>query len=289
MALESFPPLLLVGTRFTISGSILLAGLWAAGTKLPPRRDLLASALFGLVILGVGNSCLTFAETWIPSSLAALLVTTSPFWLTGLEAALGGERLPGLALAGMVVGLAGTALLVGPGWVEGLSGNVLKGFLVLQLGCFSWSLGSIVQRRRLPEMNAAVNGAIQQLSAGIGFLLLASLLPEHPVKWSARGAGAVLYLVVFGSIVGYTSYIYALKTLPVALVALHNYVNPAVAAVFGWILFGERFGVREAAAMAVIFAGVFLVSRASLAGRLSARARALEAWRPSLRQESGGA
>lgn len=289
MALESFPPLLLVGTRFTISGSILLAVLLARGTRLPPRRDLAASALFGLVILGVGNSCLTFAETWIASSLAALFVTTSPFWLTGLEAALGGERLRGAALAGMVIGLAGTALLIGPGWEQGLSGNVLKGFLVLQLGCFSWSFGSIMQRRRLPEMNAVLNGAIQQLSAGIGFLLLAFLLPEQPVEWSVRGAGAVLYLVVFGSIVGYTSYIYALKTLPVALVALHNYVNPAVAAVLGWLLFGERFGARDGAAMAVIFAGVFLVSRASLPGRLSAPARGRGAWRPSLRQESGGA
>lgn len=289
MALESFPPLLLVGTRFTISGSILLAVLLATGMKLPARRDLAASALFGLVILGVGNACLTFAETWIASSLAALFVTTAPFWLTGLEAALGGERLRGLALAGLVIGLAGTALLVGPGWEEGVSGNTLKGFLVLQMGCFSWSFGSIVQRRRLSEMNPVLNGAVQQLSAGIGFLLLASLFPGDPVRWSARGVGALLYLVVFGSIVGYTSYIYALKTLPVALVALHNYANPAVAAVLGWLIFGEGFGVREVVAMGVIFAGVFLVSRAWLPVRLSGRAPVRGTWRPSLRQESGGA
>jgi drug/metabolite transporter (DMT)-like permease len=290
MALESFPPLLLVGTRFTISGSILLGALFLAGVRMPAKRDLLYSGLFGLAILGVGNSCLTFAETWIPSSLAALFVTTSPFWLTGLEAAFpGGERLRGLTVAGMLIGLAGTALLVAPGWNDGFSGNVMKGFLVLQLGCFSWCLGSIAQRRRIRHMNAVLNGAVQQLAAGIGFLALAAVVPEHPVAWSVRGVSAVLYLVVFGSIVGYTSYIYTLKTLPVAVVALYNYVNPVVAAVLGWLLFREHFGWRETAGMAVIFLGVFIVSRASSPRDAAAPTRVPGPWRPSLRQESGGA
>jgi len=265
MALESLPPFLLVGTRFTISGSLLLGGSLLAGMKLPARRDLARAAFFGLMILGIGNTCLTVAETWIPSSLAALLVTTSPFWLTGLEAALpGGERLGRLALVGMLIGLAGAAALVGPAWGAGLSADTVKGFLILQLGCFSWSLGSVLQRRRIPHMNAVLNGAVQQLAAGLSFLLVAVLTDSRPVAWSGRGVGAVLYLVLFGSIVGYTSYIYSLKHLPVALVAIHNYVNPVVAAALGWLIYREPFGGREVAAMAVIFFGVFLVSRGSV-------------------------
>jgi drug/metabolite transporter (DMT)-like permease len=304
MALESLPPFLLVGTRFTISGSLLLGGALLAGIKLPARRDLAYAALFGLVILGVGNTCLTVAQTWIPSSLAALLVTTSPFWLTGLEAAMpGGERLGRLTLAGMLIGLAGAALLVEPAWEAGLSADTVKGFLVLQLGCFSWSLGSVLQRRRIPHMNSLLNGAVQQLAAGLSFLLVAVLTHSRPAALSGRAVGAVLYLVVFGSIVGYTSYIYSLKHLPVALVAVHNYVNPVVAAVLGWLIYREPFGSREAAAMAVIFFGVFLVSRASapresspeadaalaLAAARPARPASLspEPWRPGRRPARG--
>lgn len=303
MALESFPPFLLVGTRFTISGTLLLGAGLLAGVRRPSRRDAAWAALFGLVILGVGNTCLTVAETWIPSSLAALLVTTSPFWLTGIEAVMpGGERLGRLTLAGMLIGLAGVALLVGPAWEAGLEANLVKGFLILQLGCFSWSLGSVLQRRRIAHLNAVINGAIQQLAAGLGFLLVAALAPGRPVLWSARGVGAILYLVVFGSIVGYTSYIYALKHLPVALVAVHNYVNPVVAAALGWLIYREPFGSREMVAMAVIFLGVFLVSRASAPRESSPEADAAlvlaaarpapaanpfrEPWRPSRRRAS---
>ncbi len=263
MALESFPPPLLVGTRFTISGSLLLAAAGMARVKIPARRDFLYAAGCGVLTLGVGNGCLTFAELWIPSSLAALLVTTSPFWMTGIEAAMpGGERLQAPVMTGMLIGLAGTALLLGPdAWRHGFSGDVVKGFLVLQLGCFCWSLGSIAQRRRLGQSNPVVIGAIQQLGAGLTFLLLAAVSPEHAVEWSARGVLAILYLVAFGSIVGYSSYVYALKTLPVAIVTIHTYVNPVVAAVLGWLFYREPFGARETAAMLTIFLGVAVVKR----------------------------
>jgi drug/metabolite transporter (DMT)-like permease len=106
-----------------------------------------------------------------------------------------------------------------------------------------------------------VSGAVQQLAAGVAFLLPAMLVPEHPVRWSARGAGALMYLVVFGSIVGYSAYIYAMDKLPVAIVSIYTYVNPVVAVALGWLFYREPFGGREAVAMLVIFAGVALVKR----------------------------
>ena len=265
MALESFPPLLLVGSRFFISGSVLLAAARLAKLEMPRRRDLLYSAAFGVMMLGGGNGCLTFAELWIPSGLAALFVTTSPFWMVGVEAALpDGEPLRLPALLGMLIGLSGTALLIGPSaWTEGLTGNVLRGFLVLQFGCFSWSVASILQRRRIRHLNAVVNGAVQQVAAGSVFLVFALIVPEHPVNWSFRGVSAVLFLVMFGSIVGFTSYIYALKKLPVAVVTIHVYINPVVAAVLGWLVYREPFGRGEALAMAIIFLGVAVVKRYS--------------------------
>ncbi len=263
MALESFPPLLLVGTRFTLSGAVLLLASRVAGLKLPNRRDTLYAALFGVLTLGVGNGCLTYAELWIPSSLAALLVTTSPFWMVGMESLTpGGEKLKLSTTAGLLIGLTGAALLVGPDAITtGFAGEVVKGFIVLQIGCIGWGIGSLAQRRRIGHVNVVVNGAIQQLAAGVGFLIPALAAGQEPAEWSVRGVGAVIYLMVFGSIVGYTSYVYALKRLPVAIVTLHTYVNPLVAAVLGYLFYREPFGRRESLAMAVIFTGVWIVKR----------------------------
>jgi drug/metabolite transporter (DMT)-like permease len=125
---------------------------------------------------------------------------------------------------------------------------------------------------------------VQQLAAGLAFLILSFLIPQPPVNWNTRGVGALLYLVFFGSIVGYTSFVYTLKTLPVALIALHNYVNPVVAAVLGWLVYREPFGRGEIAAMAIIFLGVAIVNRYSFSpGGAPARRLAIpseEPWPP---------
>ncbi len=263
MGVETFPPLLLIGTRFTLSGGLLFIAARMKGVPLPAPRDLMYSACFGVLALGIGNGCLTVAEQWIPSSLAALLTTTSPFWMVGLEALTrGGDRLHGPTIAGMLVGLAGTVILVGPDALRtGFSGDVTRGFLVLQLGCLSWAVAAVAQRRRSAHINAVMSGAIQQLGAGVTALIPALLLGLEPSEWSLRGVGAVLYLMTFGSIVGYTSYVYALKKLPVAIVAIYTFVNPIVAAALGWLIFREQFGIREALAMGIIFLGVAIVKR----------------------------
>jgi drug/metabolite transporter (DMT)-like permease len=263
MSLESFPPLVLVASRFMISGAVLLVAAGLKGAHLPRGRELWLTALNGVVILGVGNAALTFAETWIASGLAALILTTSPFWLVGIEALVpGGERLHAPTVAGMIVGLGGAALLVAPGaWSHGVDHNLLKGFLVLQLGCICWTGGSIAQRRQPSRAHPVVSGGVQQLAAGLTFAVLALLFRENPIAWSFRGVAALLYLVVFGSIVGYSAYIYAMDKLPVAVVSIYTYVNPVVAVFLGWLFYREPFGAREAAAMTVIFAGVALVKK----------------------------
>lgn len=215
MALESFPPFTLVSLRFIISGLLLLGASGLAGARMPRGVELRRTALNGVIILGVGNGCLTLAETWIASGLAALIITVSPFWMLGLDAVMPPRvRLHGPTLGGMVVGLAGAALLVGPdALAAGASSNIVKGFLVLQLGCFSWSFGSLLQRKREAIAHPIVNGGVQQLAAGLAFLGPA-LLMGGDIAWNARGGGALLYLVTFGSIVGYSSYVYPLQHLP---------------------------------------------------------------------------
>ena len=264
MALEAFPPMTLVAARFLISGSLMLAGAKLLGAALPRGRELRQTAWNGVVILGAGNGCLTVAEMWIPSGLAALIITISPFWMLGLDAILPPRaRLHAPTLLGMAVGLAGAALLVGPGAFEGgVTGNVMRGFLVLQLGCFCGSFGSPVQRRQPAQAHPIVSGGVQQLAAGLAFLPIA-LLRGGEIRWAeTQGVWAILYLIVFGSIVGYSSYIYALEHLPVAVLSIYNYVNPVVAVMLGWVFYREPFGLREAAAMTVIFTGVAMVKRA---------------------------
>ncbi|MBL8174687.1 MAG: EamA family transporter [Bryobacterales bacterium] len=262
IALESLPPFLLVSVRFLLSGSILLLAVRIAGLTLPKGGELWWTGLFGLLVLGAGNSLLTVSEQLIPSSLASLFIAMSPIWMVGIEAAFpGGEKLTKGTAAGMAVGMLGAGMLVGPdAFAQGLSGNIVRGFLLLQIGSVSWGLGSILQKRRSSETHPVASAAVQQFAAGLAFLP-AALLERAPAVWDAKGIGALLYLTVFGSIVGYTSYVIALRSLPVSIVSLYTYINPVVAAALGWFFYREPFGRREIAAMLVIFLGVAIVKR----------------------------
>ena len=267
MALESFPPLLLVAARYVASGTVMLAAARLTGARLPRGRDLRAAAFSGVLTLGIGNGCLVYSELLIPSGMAGLIITISPFWMVGVEALLpGGVRLHGPTLTGMAIGLAGAALLFAPDFEgRGWEVNLLWGFLILQVGMAGWSFGSIYQKRNIGKTHPIVAGAVQQLAAGLAFVPLTLAAREGGVEWSTRGVGAALYLVVFGSIVGYSAYVYALDRLPVAIVSLYPYVNAVVALALGWLFYREPFGARQAAAMAVIFAGVGIVKRCARA------------------------
>ena len=263
MALESFPPLVLVSVRFLLAGSILLVFALVRGLYIPRGRELASNFFSGLLLLGIGNSCLVFAELLIPSGLAGLIVTISPFWLVGAEALLpGGVRLHLPTIGGMIVGLAGAGLLFTNDLSAGaIDRKMLEGFLLLQIGMAAWSFGSIFQRRQSGKAHPIIAAGVQQLAVGLIALPLALAIPEHPIHWSARGVLALLYLVCFGSIVGYSAYAYALDRLPVAILSVYPYVNAIVAVGLGWLFYREPFGVREAVAMVVIFAGVAVVKR----------------------------
>jgi drug/metabolite transporter (DMT)-like permease len=262
MSLEAFPPLMLVSARYVISGAIMLAFARARGIYVPRGRELAAACFSGFFTLGVGNGALVFTELLIPSGMASLIITTQPFWMVGFDALLpGGERLHAPTIGGMAIGLLGASLLFRPD--VGIDRNVLHGFLLLEVGLAGWSFGSIYQRRQAGKAHPVIAGAVQQLAAGLILAPFALAIHEHPVQWSARGVGALLYLVCFGSIVGYSAYVYAMDRLPVAIVSIYPYVNAVVAVALGWLFYREPFGRREALAMAIIFAGVAIVKRYS--------------------------
>jgi drug/metabolite transporter (DMT)-like permease len=263
IALESFPPLILMGGRFLSAGVVILLVGAALKAKMPSRREFALSSLYGVITLGLGVGTLAFAAQWIPSGLVAMLTTTSPFWMVGIEALLGGDWPNFPTLVGMLIGLAGTLLLIVPGAIDqGLGGAVVFSFLILQLGCGGFALGSILERRHATTTHPVINGAVQEVATGIVFLIPALFIHE-PIKWSLKGVSAVLYLIVFGGIVGYSSYLYAMKHLPVSLVSIYTYVNPLVAVFLGSLIYGEKFEPLSIFAIFVIFAGVVIVKRYS--------------------------
>ena len=264
MALEGFPPLLLIGGRFFIAGTLMLAIAFATKSPFPKGRQLWLTCLYGLMILGVANGALTFAEVWIPSSLAAVMVATGPFWFVGIEHATGGERIQPRALLGLLVGFCGVLILLLPhiGWNH-FDASIWKGFLLLNFGGLFWNGGSILQRRQQLKTHPFVSGAIQNFACGLVVLPIALVLPHAPIVWKMNSVLAVTYLIIFGSLVGFSSYIYMLEKLPLRLVPIYNYVNPAVAAVLGVLFYNEPFGWLELTAMLVIFAGVAIVKSGS--------------------------
>lgn len=252
---------MLMCLRYLISGGALLIGALIAGAQFPTSREAWRTAFYGLLTIAVGTGALAYSEQWIPSGMASLFASLQPFWLVGVEALMpGGDRLHWPSIGGMLVGLAGVALLMTPGSSDQdvSTQAVLGGFFLMQFGGLLWSIGSIAQRRMGGRAHPFVNGGVQQLATGVAFAIPAFLDGRHET-WDAKGMLAIVYLAVFGGIIGYSAFIYSMQHLPVALVSIYTYINPIVAVALGWWVYREPFGWREAVAMVVIFVGVTIV------------------------------
>lgn len=267
-------PATIVCIRNFISGALLVSWAVWRGKSFPRGRDLWLTGLYGILTIGIGNGTLAVAELWTPTGLASLFITTGPFLYAGMDAVMpGGERLHGPTIAGLLVGFLGVLGLVAPAAWTLLSGGqfdsgggIVLGFLVLQFSGACWALGSLLQRNRKVSTHPFVIAGVQQVFTGVAFIVPAMLEPQD-AAWTTRGLAAVVYLAIFGGVVGYGCYMTALNRLPLAIVSIYTYVNPVVAVFLGWVAYREPFGVREAAAMAVIFLGVWLVRRASVAAQ----------------------
>lgn len=261
IALENLPPLYLIAIRYMISGSVLLIAAALARVTLPRGRELLLTAICGIICIGIGNGFLAIAEEYVPSGLAALFYTTAPFWMVGIDALLPGGKRPQLStVGGLLIGLLGVTFLVLPAALhEGFGGVVIPGFLLLQISSIGWVGGSLLQKRVETRANSFVTGAVQQLAAGISMFVPASIFEKMPHAIGLRSGLAVAYLVVFGSLIGFSAYSYSVAKLPVAIVSIYFFINPIVAVWLGFLFFREPFGPRELIAMIIIFAGIALV------------------------------
>jgi drug/metabolite transporter (DMT)-like permease len=263
VALETIPPALIGAIRYTVAGVLLAAILRARGERLPAPAHWPRFALMGFLMIGLGNGGVIWAEQWVPSGVAAVMVAASPFWMTGLEAMLpDGEHLSRRSLVGLLIGFSGIVLLVWPDLsARGADGHQFGlGLAALQVACIGWALGSSYSRRLAREENALGAAALQMIFGGLVMLAAATVHGEWTqMALTSRSALAELYLIVFGSLVGYTAYVYALKYLPVSTVSLYAFVNPVIAVVLGTLMLGEPFGVRAVVASAAVLVGVAVV------------------------------
>lgn len=275
-AIETLPGFLMAGARFLIAGAVLFVWARLRGADRPTAGHWLAAAVLGLLFLCFGNGGVVWAEHRVPSGLAALLVALVPVWTVVIEWLWPGGRRPAAGVvAGLLVGLGGVALLVvgnngGAGQVDPV------GAAALLAASISWSFAGVLSPKlRLPG-SASLSSGMQMLTGGASLLLVGVLTGETaavaPEAVSGRSLLAVGYLIVFGSLVGFSAFAWLLRVSTPSRVATYAYVNPAVAVFLGWAFAGEQLTARSMAAAAVIIAAVVLITRAKAVGAVDRQA-----------------
>jgi drug/metabolite transporter (DMT)-like permease len=276
IAVEQIPPGVMCAARFLTAGTVMLAYCALTGRRIRfSARQLGHFAAVGILLLMGGNLTLSYAERIVPTGLAALLVAVTPLWFLVLDSLLlGDHHIARRGKIGLGIGIAGVVVLI---WPDLRHPNVLGHrelwwSLALQLGSFSWALGSVLSKKwQTAAADPFSATAWQMVFAGIGNLILALLVekPSH-VMWTFRGVAAILYLVVFGSWIGYTAYIWLLQHVPTSKVSTYAYVNPVVAVFLGWLVLHERIDRYIAMGSAIIVASVVLVTSAKISTRTAA-------------------
>jgi drug/metabolite transporter (DMT)-like permease len=263
-AVQTLPPYLLAGTRFLIAGAVLYAWVRWRGAPRPTLKEWRGAAMLGTLLLFLGNGHVVWASQRVPSGVASLLVATVPLWVVVFNwARPGGIRPSGRVVIGLVAGFSGIVLLVGPGKLTG--GNQIDslGAAVLSMAAICWGVGSVYTSRiKLPP--SPLMAAAAEMLAGGAVLVVASVLTGEPSRVvlsavSLRSLISFVYLIIFGSWVGFTAYIWLLNATTPARAATYAYVNPLIAVLLGWALADEPLSARTLLATAMIVPAVALI------------------------------
>jgi drug/metabolite transporter (DMT)-like permease len=260
VAVETMPPLLMGAARFTTAGLLLYAvGRFrgAPSARTLSRRQIGACWLVGSLLAAGGNGVVNVAEQYIPSSLAALVISSVPLWVVVMRR-LTGESVPWVTLASVAVGFCGVALLLLPG--GGVHGGRTLGFVLVVCAAFSWALGSFTSRKLPLPPDALLSTSLQMAGGGITMLVAGLALGEapdvHPSRFSTDSLLAFAYLILIGSLVAYTAYVWLLQNAPISKVATYAYVNPVIAIFLGWSILSERVTTTTLVGATVIVASV---------------------------------
>jgi drug/metabolite transporter (DMT)-like permease len=265
-AVETLPPLLMAGARFVLAGAIVLA--WARlreRSPAPSRSDWRTGVISGALLLLGGNGAVAWAEQRVPSGIAALLVAIVPLWMVLIDWLRPGGRRPAIAVfVGVALGLVGLLLLVGPDSLRGGSGSNAFGALVLVLASLSWAAGSLFTKWAPRATTGTIGAGTQMLAGGVlllvGGVVAGELSRLDVAHASTRSLLGFAYLVTFGSLIGFTAYVYLLAHTSAAKAATYAYVNPVVAVLLGWAIGHEAVTMRTLLAAGVILAGVAIIT-----------------------------
>jgi drug/metabolite transporter (DMT)-like permease len=282
IGVETLPPFLMAAVRFLIAGSVLYVFRRLRGDPAPTRRQWRSAAVVGIFLLVGGTGLVTYAEQRVPSGIAALMVASEPLWMVLIDL-IGFKRLSALrstgskihlrlkptwkTFLGVVVGFLGIVILVSPSELTGMGGEIdLVGALVLTLASFSWAAGSLYSRGAELPASPLIGTSMEMLAGGVCLVVLGTLSGEwgqfHLQSVSLRSLGCLAYLIVFGSLLGYTCYTWLLRSAPTALVSTYAYVNPLVAILLGSLLAQEPITPRVLIATAVILGAVVVITLA---------------------------
>jgi drug/metabolite transporter (DMT)-like permease len=270
IAVEQIPPALMCGIRFSIAGLFMLAFCGLRGRQIVyPPRQLGEMAIVGTLLLLGGNLTLSYAETRIATGLAALIIAITPLWFLVLDTLLlGDHRISIRGKAGLALGIAGLAVLLWPQLMPATAFGRRELWSSLSLigGSFSWALGSVLAKKwKSPEVDPFSATAWEMVAAGLANFAVAAVLGDFSrVVWTARGVAAISYLIVCGSWIGYTAYIWLLGHVPTSKVSTYAYVNPVVAVFLGWLILHERIDGYILAGSAIVIASVILVTSAEV-------------------------
>jgi drug/metabolite transporter (DMT)-like permease len=263
LAVRTMPPFLMAALRFLIAGSLLYAWAVRRGDRRdrPTAREWLSAFLIAAPMLAVGNAAVGWAEQTIDTGTASLIVASVPLWMALLDRGLYGQRLAGAAVAGLLVGFAGVGLLVAPG-----GGGTSKAAIVLVFSSAAWAIGSLYSRRAPQPSRPLVAAGMQMLAGGVMLVVVSGVAGEfsqvRPGRISIESWLGFAYLVVAGSLIAFTTYMWLLRSAPTALVGTYAYVNPFVAVLLGTLVLGEPLGWRTLVGGGIVIAAVAIIVRA---------------------------
>ncbi len=266
-AIKTIPPFFMAGTRFLVAGLLLLGWCFFKGEKLPDTNSILKIAFSGLLMLFIGNGAVTWVEQYLPSGLAAIIVATVPLWFVLLD-----KREwkfyfsnKGIIL-GLLIGFAGVVLLFAGNAATNIFDSQIKiiSLFVLMIGTIGWTVGSLYAKYKTMEGSTTMKVGLQMLAAGIAFAITGVASGEQN-GFSVNEVGstsiiALLYLIIFGSLVGFLAYMWLLSVRPASLVGTYAYVNPVVAVFLGWAFVNETISTQQMIGLGIIILGLLLVN-----------------------------
>ncbi|RWW98830.1 EamA family transporter [Flavobacterium cerinum] len=267
--LKGFPPFILSGLRFLVAGIIILLWLWKKGEKPNSLTNWYKNLIPGIFILAIGVGLVAWAEQYLSSTEAAIIMASEPFWFILLDKKNWKNYLSNpLVITGLVIGMGGLLLFLKDSLQNGAhtADDTMRyaSFGILFISSLLWVLGSLFSKNRASSHSIFMNVGQQLIVGGVTSLIIASILGEWTViNWSAiplEAWSGLAYLIVFGSIIAYLSFIWLLSIKPPALVSTHTYVNPVVAVVFGWIIANENITGMQTIGLLVILLGVLLTN-----------------------------